>query len=473
MNENLKSQIWKIANDVREAVDSWDFRQYILCTLFFRFLSEDFVRYFNEHYELAIPYGKLTYDDMTDEIIDEVVKEKGYFLPSGRIFSELLKEVDTNHDLSDTLRLTFFSIQSSAEGYPSELNIKGIFDSFDTSSHRLGNTIEERNKRLADILKGIASIQFEPKSDFFGDAYEFIISNYAKNAGKSGGEFFTPPHVAKLIAQLAMHNLNTAENCKIYDPACGSGSLLLQAQKLNPAAAEHLRFFGQELNHTTYNLARMNMFAHNVHYSKFNIELGDTLIDPRFADEKPFNAIVANPPFSIRWAGASNPKLLEDPRYAPAGILAPKSKADFAFILHAYNYLSEKGRAAIVIPPGVLFRSGAEYLIRKHLIINNAIESVILLAPNLFYSTAIPIAILVLNKNKPNTDIQFINAEGQDFFKKEGSKNILQDEHIKRIMHIFTRKENIERTSISTPYSEIVDQDYSLQINRYIATHPP
>ena len=364
----------------------------------------------------------------------------------------------------------FAEIESSANGYPSESDIKGLFADFDTTSNRLGNTVTAKNKRLADVLKGVAGLEFGDfhgsQIDLFGDAYEFLISNYAANAGKSGGEFFTPQHVSKLIAQLAMHG-QTKVN-KIYDPACGSGSLLLQAKKHFDAHIVEEGFFGQELNHTTYNLARMNMFLHNINYDKFQIELGDTLINPHFGDDKPFDAIVSNPPYSVKWIGSDDPTLINDDRFAPAGVLAPKSKADFAFVLHALSYLSSKGRAAIVCFPGIFYRGGAEQKIRQYLVDNNYVETVISLAPNLFYGTTIAVTILVLAKNKQNTDIQFIDASGEEFFKKETNNNVMYDDHIQRIMDMFDSKEKVDHVAETVPSDRIVANDYNLSVSSYV-----
>ncbi|MFG8078110.1 type I restriction-modification system subunit M [Pseudomonas aeruginosa] len=359
-------------------------------------------------------------------------------------------------------------MEASASGYPSERDIKGLFADFDTTSNRLGNTVKDKNARLADVLKGVAKLDFgtfdESHIDLFGDAYEFLISNYAANAGKSGGEFFTPQQVSKLIAQLAMHK-QTRIN-KIYDPACGSGSLLLQAKKQFEDHVIEEGFFGQELNHTTYNLARMNMFLHNVNYDKFNIQLGDTLIEPHFGDDKPFDAIVSNPPYSVKWKGADDPTLINDDRFAPAGVLAPKSKADFAFVLHALSYLSSKGRAAIVCFPGIFYRGGAEQKIRQYLVDNNYVESVIALAPNLFFGTTIAVTILVLAKNKPDTTTQFIDASG--LCKKGVNNNLLEDAHIERIMQVFDSKANIEHFAQSIPLARIAANDYNLSVSSYV-----
>jgi type I restriction enzyme M protein len=343
-----------------------------------------------------------------------------------------------------------------------------LFADFDTTSNRLGNTVKDKNARLAAVLKGVGGLDFSDfegsQIDLFGDAYEFLISNYAANAGKSGGEFFTPQHVSKLIAQLAMHK-QTKVN-KILDHACGSGSLLLQSKKHFDAHIIEEGFFGQEINHTTYNLARMNMFLHNINYDKFDIRLGNTLIDPHFGDEKPFDAIVSNPPYSVKWIGSDDPTLINDDRFAPAGVLAPKSKADFAFVLHALYYLSSKGRAAIVCFPGIFYRGGAEQKIRKYLVDNNYVETVISLAPNLFFGTTIAVNILVLSKHKPDTTTQFIDASA--LFKKETNNNILLDEHIDAIMQAFDSKANIDHFARSVDFDTIAANDYNLSVSSYI-----
>ena len=339
-----------------------------------------------------------------------------------------------------------------------------------TTSNRLGNTVKDKNARLAAVIKGIEGLDFgnfeDNQIDLFGDAYEYLISNYAANAGKSGGEFFTPQSVSKLIAKLATHGLTTIN--KIYDPAAGSGSLLLQAKKQFDNHVIQEGFFGQEINHTTYNLARMNMFLHNVNYDKFNIALGNTLTAPQFGDEKPFDAIVSNPPYSINWIGSDDPTLINDDRFAPAGVLAPKSKADFAFVLHCLSYLSGRGRAAIVCFPGIFYRGGAEQKIRKYLVDNNFVETVISLAPNLFYGTSIAVNILVLSKHKTDTKIQFIDASGEEFYKKETNNNVLSQEHIDAIMQLFDSKEEKEYVSQNVDNEKIAEGNYDLSVSSYV-----
>ena len=372
--------------------------------------------------------------------------------------------------MNTDLKAIFDAIENSASGYPSEKDIKGLFADFDTTSNRLGNTVKDKNTRLAAVIKGVEGLDFgnfeDNQIDLFGDAYEYLISNYAANAGKSGGEFFTPQSVSKLIAKLATHGQTTIN--KIYDPAAGSGSLLLQAKKQFDNHVIQEGFYGQEINHTTYNLARMNMFLHNVNYDKFNIALGNTLTNPQFGDEKPFDAIVSNPPYSINWIGSDDPTLINDDRFAPAGVLAPKSKADFAFVLHCLSYLSGKGRAAIVCFPGIFYRGGAEQKIRKYLVDNNFVETVISLAPNLFYGTSIAVNILVLSKHKTETNIQFIDASGEEFYKKEMNNNILLQEHIDAIMQLFDSKEEKEYVSKNIDNEKIAEGNYDLSVSSYV-----
>ncbi|MBV2208043.1 MAG: type I restriction-modification system subunit M [Thermomonas sp.] len=468
----LQRQIWAIANEVRGAVDGWDFKQYVLGTLFYRFISENFASYI-EGGDEGVRYAELPDNVITPDIKDDAIKTKGFFLYPSQLFAKVVASAHTNESLNTDLAAIFAAIEASANGYPSEHDIKGLFADFDTTSNRLGNTVKDKNTRLAAVLKGVSDLDFgdahdgdfeENQIDLFGDAYEFLISNYAANAGKSGGEFFTPQHVSKLIARLAMHG-QTSVN-KIYDPACGSGSLLLQAKKHFDVHIIEEGFFGQEINHTTYNLARMNMFLHNINYDKFNVQLGNTLIDPHFGDDKPFDAIVSNPPYSVKWIGSDDPTLINDERFAPAGVLAPKSKADFAFVLHALSYLSSKGRAAIVCFPGIFYRGGAEQKIRQYLVDNNYVETVISLAPNLFYGTTIAVNILVLSKHKTDTTTQFIDASG--LFKKETNNNVLLDKHIEEIMAVFDSKANVDHFAKSVPFEQVADNGYNLSVSSYI-----
>lgn len=464
----LQAAIWRIADDVRGAVDGWDFKQFVLGALFYRYISENFAAYMEggnseEH------YAAYTDSQMNDELVDIVTHEKGYFIYPSQLFGQVVATAESNPNLNTELAAIFTAIEASAVGYASERAVKGLFTDFDTTSPKLGNTVEEKNRRLCAVLRGVEGLDFghfaDHKIDLFGDAYEFLISNYAANAGKSGGEFFTPQTVSKLIARLALSG-QTKVN-KIYDPACGSGSLLLQA-KQQLKNQEKVGFVGQEINHTTFNLARMNLFLHNVNYTEFDLALGDTLLSPQHRDTRPFDAIVSNPPYSVKWVGSDDPTLINDERFAPAGVLAPKSKADFAFVLHALNHLSARGRAAIVCFPGIFYRGGAEQKIRQYLVDNNFVETVIALASNLFFGTSIAVCILVLSKHKTDTFTQFIDASGEEFFRKEGKNNVLTPEQIDRIVSLFEQKREEAHVSALVDHATLAANDYNLSVSSYV-----
>ena len=466
--DELHRQIWSIANDVRGAVDGWDFKQFVLGALFYRFISENFTGYI-EGGDETIRYAGMSDADIPEEAKVDAIKTKGYFISPSQLFANVAATANTNESLNTDLAAVFSAIEASASGYPSEEDIKGLFSDFDTTSNRLGSTVRDKNTRLAAVLKGVAGLPLkfgDSEGDLFGDAYEFLISNYAANAGKSGGEFFTPQHVSRLIARLAMHGQTSVNG--IYDPAAGSGSLLLQARRHFDDNIIEDGFFGQEINYTTYNLARMNMFLHNINYDRFSIQCGNTLEDPHFGDDRPFDAIVSNPPYSVKWKGSDDPTLINDDRFAPAGVLAPKSKADFAFVLHSLHYLSARGRAAIVCFPGIFYRGGAERKIRKYLVDSNFVETVIALAPNLFFGTTIAVNILVLAKNKTDTAVQFIDATGEEFFRKGTNNNFMEDRHIAEIMKMFDNKENVPHVAETVPYDTIVEKDYNLSVSAYV-----
>ncbi len=463
----LHRQIWQIANNVRGSVDGWDFKQYVLGALFYRFISENFCDYIQNGDE-TINYAKMADEDIPYETRILAIKEKGYFIAPSQLFENVVATAEQNDELNIDLKKIFDAIENSANGHDSEPDIKGLFADFDTTSNRLGNSVQDKNKTLAKVLKGVAEFDLghfqDNHIDLFGDAYEFLISNYAANAGKSGGEFFTPQSVSKLIAQLALYGQDHVN--KIYDPAAGSGSLLLQAKKQFDGHIIEEGFFGQEINHTTYNLARMNMFLHNVNYDKFDIALGDTLLDPKHNNKKPFDAIVSNPPYSVHWIGSDDPTLINDERFAPAGVLPPKSKADFAFVLHALSYLSPKGRAAIVCFPGIFYRGGAEQKIRQYLIDNNYVDTVIALAPNLFFGTSIAVNILILAKNKRHTETAFIDAG--DIFKKETNNNILTEDNITEILKLFADKQDVDYKMKMVSYEAIKENNYNLSVSSYV-----
>ena len=468
----LHRKIWAIADNVRGAVDGWDFKQYILGILFYRFISENITEFFNaaerEVGDLNFNYAEISDEEAEKDFRPNTVEDKGFFILPSQLFENVVKNAADNENLNTDLANIFKAIEGSAVGFASEDAIKGLFEDVDTTSTRLGGTVAEKNKRLTDILKGIAEINFgdfqSNDIDAFGDAYEYLISNYASNAGKSGGEFFTPQTVSKLLARLVMDG-KTSIN-KVYDPTCGSGSLLLQMKKQFEDHIIEDGFYGQEINMTNFNLARMNMFLHNVNYNNFSIKRGDTLLNPLHNEEKPFDAIVSNPPYSIKWVGDADPTLINDERFAPAGKLAPKSYADFAFIMHALSYLSSKGRAAIVCFPGIFYRKGAEKTIRKYLIDNNFIDCVMQLPENLFFGTSIATCILVMSKNKTENKVLFIDASKE--FKKETNNNILEEKNIDAIIEEFRNRADVEYFSRYVDVSEIEENDYNLSVSTYV-----
>lgn len=468
----LHRKIWAIADNVRGAVDGWDFKQYILGILFYRFISENITTYFNntEHEagDLSFNYEEISDEEAIQYFKSGTVEEKGFFILPSQLFANVVKTARTNENLNIDLANIFRGIEASAIGSQSEEDIKGLFEDVDTTNNRLGATVSEKNNRLTSILEGINEINFgnfeDNEIDAFGDAYEYLISNYASNAGKSGGEFFTPQTVSKLLARLVMEGKESIN--KVYDPTCGSGSLLLQMKKQFDEHIIDEGFFGQEINITNYNLARMNMFLHNVPFNKFDIRRGDTLLTPMHTDTKPFDAIVSNPPYSIKWIGDADPTLINDDRFAPAGKLAPKSYADYAFIMHSLNHLSSKGRAAIVCFPGIFYRKGAEKTIRKYLVDNNFIDCVIQLPENLFFGTQIATCILVMAKNKTENKILFIDASKE--FKKETNNNILEEKNIEAIVDEFKNRTDKEYFSRYVDIAEIEENDYNLSVSTYV-----
>ena len=471
--KELHRKIWAIADDVRGAVDGWDFKQYILGILFYRFISEHMANYFDhaEHEagDLEFRYAELSDQEAEQDFKPGTVEDKGFFILPSQLFENVVENASQNENLNEELANIFQAIEKSAIGFKSEDDIKGLFDNLDTRSNILGGTVLEKNKRLSDILNGINSINFgnfeDNDIDAFGDAYEFLISNYASNAGKSGGEFFTPQTVSKLLARLVMVGKDKIN--KVYDPTCGSGSLLLQMKKQYEDHILEDGFFGQEINMTNYNLARMNMFLHNINYNNFDIKRGDTLLNPQHLEEKPFDAIVSNPPYSVKWVGDGDPTLINDDRFAPAGKLAPKSKADFAFIMHSLNHLSNKGRAAIVCFPGIFYRGGAEKTIRQYLVDNNFVEAVIALPDNLFFGTSIATTILVLAKNKLENKTLFIDASKE--FRKENNNNVLTDDNIDHIIELFTNYKSVDYKAALVD-NEVIgsEQDYNLSVSTYV-----
>lgn len=470
--EELHRKIWKVADDVRGAVDGWDFKQYILGILFYRFICENLRDYFNkterDSGDLEFDYAKISDEEAIKDFKPGTIKSKGFFILPSELFENVVKNAKNNENLNADLENIFKNIEKSAIDFASEDDIKGLFSDVNTRSNRLGSTVKEKNERLVKILQGINEISFgkfeDNQIDAFGDIYEFLISNYASNAGKSGGEFFTPQSVSKLLTKIVTHKKEMIN--KVYDPACGSGSLLLQMRKLFDKNQIEDGFFGQEINITIYNMARMNMFLHNINYNKFDIKIGDTLLNPLHNNDKPFDAIVSNPPYSTKWIGDDDPTLINDERYAPAGRLAPKNYADFAFIMHSLSYLSSKGRAAIVCFPGIFYRKGAEKTIREYLVNNNFIDAIIQLPPNLFFGTSIATCILVMAKNKIDNKILFIDASNE--FKKETNNNILSDENIEKILNEFDKRSDKEHFSRYVSFDEIKENEYNLSVSSYV-----
>lgn len=469
----LHKTIWRIANDLRGSVDGWDFKSYVLGMLFYRFISENLVSYLNEQ-ERRAGTPDFDYASLSDADAEfgraETVKEKGfYILPSG-LFANVRERARTDANLNETLSQIFAAIEGSANGADSEDDFKGLFDDLDVNSSKLGPTVAKRNEKLVKLLDAIGDLPltsggFSDKSiDLFGDAYEYLMQMYASTAGKSGGEYYTPQEVSELLARITVAGKDEVN--KVYDPACGSGSLLLNFSKVLGHDKVRQGFFGQEVNLTTYNLCRINMFLHDVNYEKFDIAHGDTLTDPAHWDDEPFEAIVSNPPYSIKWDGDANPLMINDPRFAPAGVLAPKSKADLAFTLHILHWLAVNGTAAIVEFPGVLYRGGAEQKIRQYLIDNNYVDAVIQLPPDLFFGTTIATCIVVLKKSKADNATLFIDASAE--FTRQGNKNKLAPAHRSKVLDAFTARESVAHFARLVENSEIAENGYNIAVSSYV-----
>ena len=467
----LHRAIWRIANDLRGAVDGWDFKTYVLGTLFYRFISENLTNYLND-LERSAGQTDFNFAALDDEAAEfgrhDTVEEKGFYILPSELFVNVRQRAATDENLNETLSRVFRNIEGSATGTSSEDDLKGLFDDFDVNSSKLGPTVAKRNERLVKLLNAVGDLDLghfaDHTIDAFGDAYEYLLTMYASSAGKSGGEFFTPQEVSELLARITV--VGKTEVNKVYDPACGSGSLLLQFAKVLGKDNVRQGFFGQEINLTTYNLARINMFLHDINYEKFDLAHGDTLIDPAHWDDEPFEAIVSNPPYSIKWDGDANPLLINDPRFAPAGVLAPKSKADLAFTLHMLSWLAVNGTAAIVEFPGVLYRGGAEQKIRKYLIDNNFVDTVIQLPPDLFFGTTIATCVIVLKKSKTTSDVLFIDASTE--FVRAGNKNKLTDEHRQKILDAYIARGDGAYFAKVISNGEISSNDYNIAVSSYV-----
>jgi type I restriction enzyme M protein len=467
----LHKTIWRIANDLRGSVDGWDFKSYVLGMLFYRFISENLTAYIRRLEEAAGAHGfdYASLDDAKAEFgREETVREKGFYILPSELFVNVRRRAARDPNLNETLERVFRNIEGSAIGTESEGSLKGLFDDLDVNSARLGPTVAKRNEKLVKLLDAVGDLQLgdfaDNTIDAFGDAYEYLMQMYASSAGKSGGEYYTPQEVSELLARITV--IGKTEVNKVYDPACGSGSLLLKFAKV--LGKEHVRlgFFGQEINLTTYNLARINMFLHDINYEQFDIAHGDTLTDPQHWDDEPFEAIVSNPPYSIRWEGDDNPLLINDQRFAPAGVLAPRSKADLAFTMHMLSWLAVNGTAAIVEFPGVLYRGGAERKIRKYLVDNNFVDAVIQLPPDLFFGTTIATCIIVLKKSKADDAVLFIDASAE--FVRIGNKNKLTEPNRERILETFAGRQDVSHIARLVPAAELSENDYNLSVSSYV-----
>lgn len=469
--EELHRAIWAIADDLRGAVDGWDFKSYVLGTMFYRYISENIANYINQG-EIDAGNPDFRYEDMPDAEAEQaregLVQEKGFFILPSELFCNVRAKAANDENLNETLETVFRHIEESAKGSSSEGQFAGLFDDYDVNSNKLGATVAKRNEKLVKLLNGVADMNLgdvkEHDIDAFGDAYEYLMTMYASNAGKSGGEFFTPADVSELLTRLG--TVGKKEINKVYDPACGSGSLLLKAEKVLGRDAVRNGFFGQEINITTYNLCRINMFLHDIEFDKFDIACEDTLTNPQHWDDEPFELIVSNPPYSIKWAGDENPLLINDPRFAPAGVLAPKSKADLAFIMHSLAWLASNGTAAIVCFPGIMYRGGAEQKIRKYLVDNNFIDCIIQLPSNLFFGTSIATCIMVLKKGKTDNKVLFIDASSECI--KVTNNNKLTPENINKIVDTFAQRVEEAHFSHLAEYSEVQENDYNLSVSTYV-----
>ncbi len=471
----LHKTIWRVANDLRGSVDGWDFKSYVLGMLFYRFISENLTSYLNTQERDAgdpdFDYAKLS-DDDAEFGRSETVNEKGFFILPSELFANVRARANREQEylanLNEVLEGVFRDIEGSAIGTESEDDLKGLFDELNVNSSKLGNTVARRNEKLLKLLNAVGELKLgdfaDNSIDAFGDAYEYLMTMYASSAGKSGGEFFTPQEVSELLARMTV--VGKTEVNKVYDPACGSGSLLLQFAKVLGKENVRQGFYGQEINLTTYNLARINMFLHDINYEHFHLAHGDTLNEPAHWDDEPFEAIVSNPPYSTRWDGADNPLLINDPRFSPAGVLAPKSKADLAFTMHILSWLAVDGTAAIVEFPGVLYRGGAEKKIRQYLVDNNYVDAVIQLPPDLFFGTTIATCVIVLKRSKADDKVLFIDASAE--FVRGGNKNTLTQANRQRVLDAFVAREDEDHFARLVPMEELAGNDYNLSVSSYV-----
>ena len=470
--EEIHRSVWAIADELRGAVDGWDFKNYVLGTMFYRYISENFTDYINQNEIDAgntdFDYAKMFDSQIEDEFREELINTKGFFIYPSELFKNLCARAKTDENLNMTLEKIFKNIEESSQENPAFADkFKGLFADFDVNSNKLGGSVAKRNERIVKLLNGVKDMKLgavnDHSGDSIGDAYEYLMSMYASNAGKSGGEFFTPADVSELLTRLG--TVGKDQIRKVYDPACGSGSLLLKSQKILGDNSD-LQFLGQEINVTTYNLCRINMFIHGIEPDHFDIKCEDTLTHPQHERNLKFDLIVSNPPYSIKWKGEDDQILINDPRYTPAGILAPKSKADMAFIMHSLSYLDTDGAAAIVCFPGIMYRGGAEQKIRRYLVDNNYIDAIVQLPANLFFGTSIATCVMVLKKSKSNNDVVFIDASNE--FVKVTNNNRLTPSNIDNIVNAYSNRENHEYFCKVVSHNEIAEQNYNLSVSTYV-----
>lgn len=474
----LHKTIWRIANDLRGSVDGWDFKSYVLGFLFYRFISENLTDYLNEKERQGIlaaggsqeEADSFDFASLTNEEAEDgraaTVADKGFYVRPTDLFSNVRARAKGNENLNEQLAGIFRAIEDSAKGTNAEADLRGLFDDVDVNSSKLGNTVAERNVKLVKIMDAVGDLPLDHGSaqiDAFGDAYEYLMTMYASSAGKSGGEFYTPQEVAEVLTRLALDGRKDVE--RVYDPCAGSGSLLLKfAKVLGPSLSR--KYFGQEINLTTYNLCRINMFLHDVNFANFDIALGDTLTSPAHWDDQPFDAIVSNPPYSTKWAGKDDMALVNDPRFSPAGVLAPNSKADLAFTMHMLHWLAEDGAAAIVEFPGVLYRGGAEGKIRRYLVENNFVHTIIQLPPDLFFGTTIATCIIVFKKSRIDDKVLFVDASSQ--FVREGNKNRLNEENRENLLSLAFERKDVEHVAKLVSIDDIAANDWNLSVSSYV-----
>ena len=465
--QNLETKLWAVADVLRGTMDANEFKNYILGFIFYKYLSEKIeLRLTNELKQDGLDFEQAyAIDKFKEDLRQEAIENLGYFIEPQDLFSNLVKQASVgDEDLIQNVERAFKKVGDSSIGGESAQDFENLFDDVDLQSSKLGRKVSDKNKLIGQIIKHLSEIDFElenDENDILGDAYEYLISQFASDAGKKAGEFYTPQEVSKILAKLVTVGKSRLKS--VYDPTCGSGSLLLRVSK----EVRVTDFYGQELNQTTYNLARMNMILHDVNFNDFDIRQGDSLEEPLFIDER-FEAIVANPPFSAKWS--SDKKFLDDERFSAAGKLPPKSKADYAFVEHMIYHLDENGTMAIVLPHGVLFRGAAEGTIRKFLVDErNYLDAVIGLPANLFYGTSIPTCVLVFKKcREENDDILFIDASQE--FEKVKNQNKLRKSDIDKIVNTYINREEIDKYSHRASLEEIKENDFNLNIPRYVDT---